>query len=251
MARRYIATAAIMLAIAQLAAQTDINRLSGKFNPETMGGFKPVPAKYILGGKQVLDERTLTAFLKLAAAAEKAGFNIRIVSGTRNFGTQKVIWEQKFNGIRKVAGQNLAKTMPDHDKRALEILRFSSMPGTSRHHWGTDMDFHEAKMTAPALTNSSFKSGRGLEFHTWLTANASALGFCQPYTGDPALRNGTRFVHGYQEERWHWSYKPVSRTLMQAFEAQAKSLTPAGFAGDGAGAKYFMDYVFNIDSSCL
>ena len=27
-------------------------------------------------------------------------------------------------------------------ERALDLLRYSSMPGSSRHHWGTDVDVH-------------------------------------------------------------------------------------------------------------
>jgi len=234
----------------QLFANTDTALLSGKFNPDKKAGFKVVPKKYVLELRQMLDERALEAFLKMAAAAEKAGFKIRIVSGTRNFGVQKVIWEQKFTGARKVGGENIAKTIPNEEKRALEILRFSSMPGTSRHHWGTDMDLHELAMKEPALYNKSFKNGRGLEFYNWMVANAPTFGFCQPYTGDPSVRHPDGFAHGYQEERWHWSYKPVSSQYLSAYKAHAAALSPTGFAGDKAGGKFYMDYVFNVDPSC-
>ncbi len=232
------------------ASPAELSLLSGRFVPEKKSGFAAIPAKFTAGKTQYLDKRTLAALAKLAAAAHAAGFDIRVVSATRNFTTQKAIWEQKFNGQRSVGGKNLAATVKDEEKRALEILRFSSMPGTSRHHWGTDMDLHEAKITGPALHNSTFKHGRGKEFHDWLRANGPSFGFCQPYGGDPAVRNEGKFAHGYQEERWHWSYRPVSADYLRDYESNAAALMPKGYAGDKAAAHLYMDYVRNIDPSC-
>lgn len=233
-----------------LFAQGDINILSGRFVPDKAPAFRAVPAKYNMGTTQYLNIDALAAFLKLAKLAESKGYNIRIVSGTRNFNTQKAIWEQKFSGQRKVGGQNLAESVKDEQRRALEILSYSSMPGTSRHHWGTDLDLHETKLAGPALHNQTFKTGRGKEFHAWLTENAPQFGFCQPYTGNPTARNGGRFAHGYQEESWHWSYKPLSAEYLRAYQAQATALKPKGYAGDKAAAHFYMDYVQNIDPSC-
>lgn len=231
-------------------SEAQLALLSGKFNPDKKSGFAAIPAKFSAGRTQYLDERTLAALTKLAAAAHAAGFDIQVVSATRNFTTQKAIWEQKFSGQRAVGGKNLAATVKDEEKRALEILRFSSMPGTSRHHWGTDMDLHEAKITGPALHNSTFKQGRGKAFHDWLTANAPTYGFCQPYNGDPAERNGGKYAHGYQEERWHWSYRPISADYLKEYENNAAALQPKGYAGDKAAAHLYMDYVQNIDPAC-
>jgi zinc D-Ala-D-Ala carboxypeptidase len=235
----------------QLFAQADLAVLAGRFAPERHSAFKQIPAKYVPGKAQYLHAEALAAFLKLARLAEGDGYAIQIVSATRNFTTQKAIWEQKFSGARKVGGKNLATAMPDETGRALEILRFSSMPGTSRHHWGTDMDLHEAGIKGPALTNKTFKNGRGKEFHSWLTKNAPRFGFCQPYTGDPAARNGNKYAHGYQEESWHWSYKPLSSVYLATYKGQAAALKPKGFAGDSQAAAFFLDYVENIDPSCL
>lgn len=240
----------IITALLPVFAQADLSILSGRFVPDKNPSFKAVPAKYNMGTTQYLDIDALAAFLKLARLAETAGYDIRIVSGTRNFTTQKAIWEQKFSGGRKVGGKNLAETVKDEQKRALEILRYSSMPGTSRHHWGTDMDLHETKLKGPALHNQTFKSGRGKEFHTWLTQNAPQFGFCQPYTGDPATRNAGKYARGYQEESWHWSYKPISAAYLRTYESQAAAMKPKGYAGDKAAAHFYMDYVQNVDPSC-
>ena len=55
------------------------------------------------------------------------------------------------------------------------ILEYSSAPGTSRHHWGTDMDIN-------ALQNDYFSNkGNGAFLYEWLQKNAAKFGFCQPY----------------------------------------------------------------------
>ena len=233
-----------------LGAQAEMRVLNGKFSPDKKQEFVPLPAKYSVGRKQYLHEETLAAFLKLAQAAKKSGFDVTVVSATRNFVTQKAIWEEKFSGKRLVGGKNLATAVKTDEARALTILQFSSMPGTSRHHWGTDLDVHEAKISAPALHNSTFKSGRGLEFYNWMVANAPKFGFCQPYNGDPTARHAGKYEHGYQEERWHWSYRPLAAQYLKMYRENSGALVPVGFAGDKASARFYMDYVQNIDASC-
>jgi len=152
---------------------------------------------------------------------------IVIVSTTRNFVSQKGIWERKWqaSGIKAGIG------------RARKILEYSSMPGTSRHHWGTDLDFNQ-------LNNSYYRRGEGKIFYDWMVANANRFGFCQPYT---AHRQG----EGYQEERWHWSYRPLSAPFLKEWLA----LPPETFAGlKFAGSEHFLDlcrqYVSNVDQAC-
>jgi LAS superfamily LD-carboxypeptidase LdcB len=242
---------ALFLLTLPAVAQADLQMLRGKFQPEKRAGFKVVPAKYSPGRVEYLDERALIAFEKMAAAAEQAGFQLRIISATRNFTTQKAIWEQKFSGIRKVRGKDLSKTLPNEEQRALEILKYSSMPGTSRHHWGTDLDLHEAKLSGPALSNETLSKGRGLKLYNWLLEHAGQYGFCQPYKGAPTARNHGLYAHGYEEERWHWSYRPVAAEYLKAYTQHAADLIPRGFLGDKSGAKYYLDYVKNIDPGCL
>jgi zinc D-Ala-D-Ala carboxypeptidase len=56
-------------------------------------------------------------------------------------------------------------------------MQYSSMPGTSRHHWGTDVDLY-------ALDDIYFTYGDGKIVYDWLLANAANYGFCQPYTAN-------------------------------------------------------------------
>ncbi len=118
-----------------------------------------------------------------------------VQSSTRNFWSQKRIWEAKWKGKRKVDGKKLNLAYSNPVRRGKKILQYSSMPGTSRHHWGTDFDINR-------LTNGYYRSGNGLKLFRWMKKNAHRWGFCQPYTAD---RN-----QGYNEERWHWSYRPTA-----------------------------------------
>jgi zinc D-Ala-D-Ala carboxypeptidase len=96
-------------------------------------------------------------------------------------------------------GNISATSITDPVERAREILRFSAMPGTSRHHWGTDIDLN-------SLVNSYFRvRTRKKNLRMAACKTLVSFGFCQPYTAHGANRNG-----GYEEEKWHWSYKPVA-----------------------------------------
>ncbi|MDX1734889.1 MAG: M15 family metallopeptidase, partial [Halioglobus sp.] len=83
------------------------------------------------------------AFAALRRDAASAGFDLAIASSFRSFSRQLAIWNGKAAGRRPV----LDDSGDEVQVRALEpgqllraILRFSAIPGASRHHWGTDMD---------------------------------------------------------------------------------------------------------------
>ena len=122
-----------------------------------------------------------------------------VQSSARNFDDQKYIWDGKWTGKIEVNSLNLAQSIHDPLKRAVEILKFSSMPGTSRHHWGTDFDLN-------VLSNDYFEKGEGKALYRWLHRNAHRYGFCQPYTEGRSA--------GYREEKWHWSYIPLAKILL-------------------------------------
>jgi LAS superfamily LD-carboxypeptidase LdcB len=180
----------------------------------------------------------MAAFEEMHAAATKDGINLKILSATRNFNAQKMIWENKWIGKTLVEdGQNLSKTMPDRVMRAKKILEYSSMPSTSRHHWGTDMDLN-------ALTNAYFDTPKGKKIYDWLTKNAGRYGFCQPYTvGRPA---------GYHEERWHWSYMPISKPLMDYCARKMTNDQVKGFLGAETAARIDVvrNYMLGVSQDC-
>ncbi len=215
--------------------------LTGKFDPTQHPDFVPVAAQYTDGDPYVLHRETYAAFERMHAAARADGVKLFIVSATRNFARQRQIWEAKWKGERLLEGTEKADVVyPKAADRARAILRYSSMPGTSRHHWGTDIDLN-------ALENSYFASGEGKRIYDWLRANAATYGFCQPYSPKGVAR-----PHGYEEERWHWSYLPLARQLTQYAATELKDSDISGFAGAEAAAEIevLRHYVLGINQEC-
>ena len=229
----------------------DLNLLSGRFEPKQRSEFTQVPESIGTRPGLYLQKQTLDAFRKMAKEAKKDGVSLYILSATRNFTHQKSIWEAKYLGRRRVGGQNLAQTTPDGRSRSLTILKYSSMPGTSRHHWGTDLDIsflHEN--VGSMLNNSSFEHGQGLKVYYWMSKNAYKYGFCQPYRQTPRERSKGAYEHGYLEEKWHWSYYPLARELTKKYSNYKDSLLPSGFAGSEFGKEFYLQYVLNVAAEC-
>lgn len=214
--------------------------LLGKFNQKTDTLFALIPMKYCSKEGMYLRKETIAAFVKMYDAAKKEGVSLKIISATRNFNEQKSIWEAKWNGSRLVNGKNLAQTINDPVERAKKILRYSSMPGTSRHHWGTDMDLN-------SLENAYFTTAEGKKTYEWLKKNAAQFGFCQPYS----VKNESR-PNGYEEEKWHWSYIPLSAVLLKEYSGNIKPESITGFTGSETAAKLNVIelYVNGINPEC-
>lgn len=214
--------------------------LLGKISPSRDTAFVKVAAAYTNKSSIYLRKATYEAFKEMHAAAKQDGVNLTIVSAMRTFGHQKGIWERKWTGATRVGGKNLSQSIPNPVERALKILEYSSMPGTSRHHWGTDIDLNN-------LNNSWFASGTGKKVYDWLTANAGNFGFCQTYT----VQDETR-PDGYHEEKWHWSYMPLAARLLKAYLNQVDYTKITGFKGSGAAEEIDVipKYVAGIGPLC-
>lgn len=214
--------------------------LSGKFEPADDTLFVTVPKAY--SGKaevQYLRKETMDAFKKMADAAKKEGITLKIVSATRNFYAQKTIWEAKWNGTRE-DWKDVATKYPLAKERAQAILRYSSMPGTSRHHWGTDVDIN-------SVEPSYFANGNGQKVYVWLLRHGAAYGFCQPYTA-----KGPNRPNGYEEEKWHWSYMPLSKNFLEKYPATVSYADIKGFDGDESAEllKVIDNYVQGVNKEC-
>lgn len=215
--------------------------LTGRFDPSIHPDFVKVAGKYTDGDPYVLHHQTYEAFEAMHAAAAADGVQLVMVSATRNFRRQKQIWEAKWEGKRLLEGKEKANEVyPAPADRARAILRYSSMPGTSRHHWGTDIDIND-------LNNSYFAKGEGKKVYDWLTANAATYGFCQPYTPKGEYR-----PNGYEEERWHWSYLPLATRLTDYAATALRDTDIAGFAGAEAAPEIGIleNYVLGINLVC-
>jgi LAS superfamily LD-carboxypeptidase LdcB len=111
---------------------------------------------------------------------------------------------------------------------------------TSRHHWGTDIDINN-------LNDHYFLDGKGKKEYAWLCKNAHRFGFCQVYS----RKNSSR-PFGYEEEKWHWSYLPVSEKLLKEYNARVSLSDIQGFKGCGTAnaLSVIQKYVGGIAPSC-
>jgi len=214
----------------------DKSYLLGQYEPSSDIRFAPLTTADAKGNalRQYLRKETLAAFRQMQVAAEKENVHLIIVSATRNFDRQKKIWEAKWNGETPVEGKRL-NAVSDIRERAGLILHYSAMPGTSRHHWGTDIDLNETE-------DSYFSTPQGASVYMWLTVHAVEFGFCQPYT---SKQNGRT---GYEEEKWHWSYVPLSKIFLDAYRQQITDADITGFAGSETAASLHIlsDYVGGV-----
>lgn len=214
--------------------------LTGKFDPSTNADFVAIPASYTDKNQIFLRKETLEAFEKMAEAARSEGLVLRIVSATRNFDYQKGIWENKWSGKTLLEGKINATSIINPVERARQIMKYSSMPGASRHHWGTDLDINQ-------LSNTWFERGEGKKLYDWMQTEGKKFGFYQVYTARSTGRS-----KGYEEEKWHYTYKPVSKLLTKLADQMMTNDVFSGFSGStaapGLGVKE--NYVMGINPEC-
>ncbi len=157
--------------------------------------------------------RTLvSAWQALVVDARAAGFEPAIVSGFRNYQRQLQIWNAKANGERVLldsAGAPIDPSGLDEWQLVQAILRWSALPGASRHHWGTDIDVYDcaavdASYTVQLTPDEVANDGPFGAFHQWLDRRIEfneSHGFFRPYA---------RETGGVAPERWHLSYAPMA-----------------------------------------
>lgn len=179
----------------------------GKFDYKTDSTFIKVNSEH--SAKLLyLNKDVYTAFLEMHKAAKIDSIDLIILSGTRNFNEQKAIWEHKWKKYSNL----------EPIERAKKILEYSSMPSSSRHHWGTDLDLN-------SLTNSYFSTRKGKAIYNWLNENANNYGFYQVYT---KKENGRT---GYNLEKWHWSYLPLASDYLEFYNSNITGKEINGFEG--------------------
>jgi len=147
-----------------------------------------------------IHQEVLKPLRKMEQAAQEAGFEIQVCSGFRSFERQIEIWNKKVQ----------SKPDLNPSEKIASILRWSALPGTSRHHWGTDLDVIDAKALRAdmkvQLVPEEFETGGPFcKLHDWLDENMEAFGFYRPYQNDRG---------GVSPERWHLSYFPLSEKYL-------------------------------------
>ncbi|MGF1680475.1 M15 family metallopeptidase [Photobacterium minamisatsumaniensis] len=183
-------------------------------------------------GQHFVHQQAAPALQALKNAALKAGFDLQLASAFRPFERQLLIWNAKFSGQRPLLDSNSQPLDPsalsELDK-IHAIMRWSALPGGSRHHWGTDVDVYAANClpngTQLQLEPWEYQGqGHQAEFSLWLTETMPEYGFYLPYRED---RNGVAV------EPWHISYSPISNILLHQFTSDMlkRTLSKADIEG--------------------
>lgn len=166
------------------------------------------------------------AFFEMRAAALRQGIDIQPFSAFRDFQAQVRIWNMKFSGERPLYamdGSELNTAIMETSEIIHHILRWSALPGASRHHWGTDIDVIDQAAVPDGyrvrlLPEETQAGGVFCRLHQWLDQNMRRFGFFRPYAV---------FSGGIYPEPWHISYAPVSRIALERFSLEMLETTIA------------------------
>ncbi|MGB2460926.1 MAG: M15 family metallopeptidase [Flavobacteriaceae bacterium] len=127
-----------------------------------------------------MQEEVYKAYEEMRKAAAKAGIDIKAVSAHRSYHRQREIWNAKYSTL---ISQGLSA------KDAIEeIITYSTLPGTSRHHWGTDIDIIDNANPQSGdvlLTDKFYGDGPSSALRSWMNQNAADYGFLEVYTELP------------------------------------------------------------------
>ena len=160
------------------------------------------------------------AWQELVNAAKQAGFELAIASAFRSMQRQQTIWERKLAGLAPVYddhGEPIDIKQYDAMAQAYAIMRWSALPGASRHHWGTDLDFFDRAAIPEGYTlqlTSDEYTGQGFfaPLCAWLRDYLQQEGspdFFFPYDND---------YGGVAIEPWHLSYRPIANVYKQQWQ---------------------------------
>ncbi|MBP8112464.1 M15 family metallopeptidase [Aeromonas media] len=184
-------------------------------------------------GPHRLTAATAAAFNDMQVAAAYEGFNLQAASSWRSFERQLAIWNGKWRGERPLLdadNQPLDALQLDDMERLHAILRWSALPGTSRHHWGTDLDIYDPDClpvgTRLALEPWEYEAGGWFaDLGEWLGDHMADFGFFLPYAKPLDAAQGVAY------EPWHISFAPESGEQRLDPDALALCLQQADIEG--------------------
>lgn len=183
--------------------------------PEQLTGKSTPHLTSLLIGKKYFEvHKDVTGDLtKFINAAKQAGFDFHLASGFRSFEQQLTIWNGKYSGQRMLldSSSKALDIFSLSDKEKIHaILRWSALPGASRHHWGTDFDIYDKAALPPGSTIKleprEYLQSHQQPFYQWLINNAVKYGFYFPYQQD---------LGGVAIEPWHISHYSTASDCLQ------------------------------------
>ncbi|AMC09891.1 hypothetical protein Lupro_00845 [Lutibacter profundi] len=159
----------------------------------------------LVGIQDKLQKEVFEAFKRMQQDALKDSISIKIASAYRSFDRQMEIWNRKYDTY---ISEGLTP------QEAIEkIIAYSTIPGTSRHHWGTDIDLFEevVKLPESLLTEENYiRNGVFSNLKIWMDKNSEEYGFYLVYDNNIVRK-------GFKYEPWHYSYKKLSHPMLKEF----------------------------------
>lgn len=201
---------------------------------------KGTPKLY--GDNFSLRKKAQEAFLDMQLDASYENINIYPVSSYRSFSRQKYIWNKKY---KNYIGWGMSP-----QKAIQKIIHYSTIPGTSRHHWGTEIDIMDTAVDAPnkILHPENYHSkGAFVPLKQWMDKNARNYGYHLVYTNDKSRS-------GFNYEPWHYSFKELSIAYLCAYTEldfnnlfQKESFEGVSELSKSFLQKYFQNYILGVN----
>ena len=158
-----------------------------------------------------MQEEVYEAYERMRQAAAKEGIDIKVVSAHRSYHRQREIWNAKYKTLT-------LQGLPAKDV-IQEIITYSTLPGTSRHHWGTDIDIIDNANPQSGdvlLAEKFYGDGPSSALRSWMNRNAADYGFLEVYTDHPNRK-------GFAHEPWHYTYHSLSKAYLEVLTNQVIS----------------------------
>ena len=158
-----------------------------------------------------MQEEVYEAYERMRQAAAKEGIDIKVVSAHRSYHRQREIWNAKYKTLT-------LQGLPAKDA-IQEIIAYSTLPGTSRHHWGTDIDIIDNANPQSGdvlLAEKFYGDGPSSALRSWMNRNAADYGFLEVYTDHPNRK-------GFAHEPWHYTYHSLSKAYLEVLTNQVIS----------------------------
>lgn len=198
----------------------------------------------LVGYHYKLQKEVLEVFKKMQKEALNDGISIQIVSAYRSFNRQKKIWNKKYD---KYISEEFSQ------QQAIEkIIEYSTIPGTSRHHWGTDIDIIDGSVKSPKellIEQNYTNDGVYSNLKIWMDNNSEKYDFYLVYDNNPARK-------GFKYEPWHYSYRPLSKPMLKDFLVvdlakilQKNNLKGKQLLSDKFLQKYYSEQINEINSN--
>jgi len=182
-------------------------------------GFSTSHLHY-LTPKIAIHKEMIHAYSLMVEEAKESDIDLTIASGFRSFERQLMLFNNKSTGktsIKDESGSVIEASSLSVLDKLHAILLFSALPGSSRHHWGCDIDVYAPNLLAPdynlKLEPWEYNEGGPLEkLSLWLDKHIEQFGFYRPYD---------KYRGGVAEEPWHLSYAPLAKKYQQSFSLES------------------------------